>query len=65
MLVLQMVEALVDDVDSVELRTEELNDSICFRVQVSPSDIGKLIGKQGKRVIFPSGAWANGVRCFG
>jgi len=35
-------------VDSVELRTEELNGSICFRVQVSPSDIGKLIGKQGR-----------------
>jgi len=48
MLVLQMVEALVDDVDSVELRTEELNGSICFRVQVSPSDIGKLIGKEGR-----------------
>lgn len=48
MLVLQIVEALVDDFSSVELRTEELDGSICFRVQVAPSDIGKLIGKQGR-----------------
>ncbi len=48
MLVLQIVEALVDDLGSVELRTDELNGSICFRVQVGPSDIGKLIGKQGR-----------------
>jgi len=49
MLVLRIVEALVDDPASIELRSDEVNSSTtCFQLLVSPSDIGRLIGKQGR-----------------
>lgn len=49
MLVLQIVEALVDDPASIELRSIEVNGSTtCFQLLVSPSELGRLIGKQGR-----------------
>ncbi len=48
LLVLQVVHALVDEPQSVEMRCEELEGQTCFRIRVSSSDIGKVIGKQGR-----------------
>jgi predicted RNA-binding protein YlqC (UPF0109 family) len=48
LLVLQVVHALVDEPQSVEMRCEEMDGQTCFRIQVSGSDIGKIIGKQGR-----------------
>lgn len=48
LLVLRMVEALVDDPQSVEMLSEELDGCTCFRLRVGRSDVGKLIGKQGR-----------------
>ncbi len=48
LVVLQVVHALVDEPQSVEMRCEELVGQTCFRVRVSASDIGKIIGKQGR-----------------
>jgi predicted RNA-binding protein YlqC (UPF0109 family) len=47
-LLLQIIGALVDDPRSIELLSEELDGGTCFRVRVGRSDVGKLIGKQGR-----------------
>jgi hypothetical protein len=46
-----IVRELVDDVDAVEVReVERSNSSILIEVRVAESDMGKLIGRQGKTV---------------
>jgi predicted RNA-binding protein YlqC (UPF0109 family) len=47
-LLLQIIGALVDDPGSVELLSEDVNGGTCFQVRVGRSDVGKLIGKQGR-----------------
>jgi uncharacterized protein len=47
-LLLQIIGALVDDPRSVEILSEDLNGGTCFQVRVGRSDVGKLIGKQGR-----------------
>lgn len=44
----QIVEALVDDRDSIEIVTQKLDGATGFRLRVGRSDVGKLIGKQGR-----------------
>ena len=39
---------LVDEPDAVRVETEEREDAIVFHLHVSPDDVGKVIGKQGR-----------------
>ncbi len=66
-LVRSMVDALVDDLGAVSVssRTNELGTH--FAVRVAPTDVGKLIGKQGRtarsmRVILGAAAMKLGTR---
>ena len=43
-----LVGALVGDVKTIEVETEEDETSITYRVKVASEDIGKVIGKNGK-----------------
>ncbi len=45
---LRIVEALVDNSRAVEVHSEEVDGVTCLRLRVGPSDVGKLIGKQGR-----------------
>jgi predicted RNA-binding protein YlqC (UPF0109 family) len=46
-----IVKELIDDVDAVEVReVEKSNSSVLIEVRVAESDMGKLIGRQGKTV---------------
>ena len=46
-----IVKALVDDTESVDVREiEQRNGSTLIEVRVGPSDVGKIIGKQGKTI---------------
>ena len=48
LLVLRIVQALVDDSSSVNIACKEQNGATCFRLKLGVSDIGKVIGKQGR-----------------
>ena len=43
-----LVKALVSDAESVKIEKTEDENEIVFRVTVAQSDIGKVIGKNGK-----------------
>jgi predicted RNA-binding protein YlqC (UPF0109 family) len=46
-----IVKALVDDSESVDVReVEQRNGTTLIEVRVSPGDVGKIIGKQGKTI---------------
>lgn len=47
-LVKYIVESLVSDTEGVKVTSEEDGDVVVIRVNVNPSDIGKVIGKNGK-----------------
>jgi len=47
-LVREIARALVDDVDAVRVEAVLDQDIVVLRLQVSPSDVGKVIGKQGR-----------------
>jgi uncharacterized protein len=47
-LVLEMARALVDIPDSVSVEAFKDGDGTVLRLRVAPSDIGKVIGKQGR-----------------
>ncbi len=47
-LVLQMARALVDSPESVTVEAEMENESTVLILQVAPTDLGKVIGKQGR-----------------
>ncbi|XWK62362.1 KH domain-containing protein [Tunturiibacter empetritectus] len=47
-LLLRIVNALVDVPDAVSIEITAGSDQTTFRISVHPSDIGKLIGKQGR-----------------
>ncbi len=44
----QIVEALVDDCDSIEIVTRRESGTTGFRLRVGSADVGKLIEKQGR-----------------
>lgn len=46
----QIVRALVDDQDAVEVSTDEGGSTVRIEVRVAESDMGKLIGRQGRTV---------------
>ena len=39
---------LVDDKEAVEIKEEDSEKSVTFEVKVAESDMGKVIGKQGR-----------------
>ena len=43
-----MARAIVDYPDEVEVTEEEMEDQIVFHLKVAESDMGKVIGKQGR-----------------
>ena len=43
-----MARAIVDNPDEVEVVEEEEDDQIVYRLHVAESDMGKVIGKQGR-----------------
>ena len=45
-----IVKALVDEVDAVDVREIERDGSTRIEVRVAQSDMGKVIGKQGRTV---------------
>jgi hypothetical protein len=45
---LYIVKALVDEPDKVEINVVEGEKSTIFELSVAPSDIGKVIGKNGR-----------------
>jgi predicted RNA-binding protein YlqC (UPF0109 family) len=47
-LITVIAKALVDHPDDVQVAVTEANDEITYRLAVHPSDIGKVIGKQGR-----------------
>jgi predicted RNA-binding protein YlqC (UPF0109 family) len=47
-LVAEIAKALVDEPDAVEVEVQRHEESSVLRLRVAPSDIGKVIGKQGR-----------------
>ncbi|HEX5834189.1 MAG TPA: KH domain-containing protein [Pyrinomonadaceae bacterium] len=46
-----IVKSLVDDKETVDVReVEQRNGATLIEVRVSPQDIGKIIGKQGRTI---------------
>jgi len=45
-----IVKALVDDAEAVEVREVERKDALVIEIRVAQSDMGKLIGRQGRTV---------------
>jgi predicted RNA-binding protein YlqC (UPF0109 family) len=43
-----IAKSLVDEPDSVEVRTVEDGDEVTIELRVSDEDMGKVIGKQGR-----------------
>ncbi len=47
-LVMDLARALVDHPESVSIETIPENDGTVLRLRVAPTDVGKIIGKQGR-----------------
>ena len=47
-LVLFIAKSLVDDPDAVKVQMREEDDAFVIELSVDPSDVGKVIGKQGR-----------------
>jgi predicted RNA-binding protein YlqC (UPF0109 family) len=47
-LVTEIAKALVDDPNAVIVEAVERDESTVLRLRVAPSDVGKVIGKQGR-----------------
>jgi hypothetical protein len=46
-----IVKALVDEAENVDVReVEQKNGTTLIEVRVAPTDVGKIIGKQGKTI---------------
>ncbi len=45
-----VVKSLVDDVDAVDVREVDHQGSTLIEVRVAPSDMGKVIGRQGRTI---------------
>jgi len=43
-----LVRCIVDDTDSVSVETKTVGSETIFRLKVARSDLGKVIGKQGR-----------------
>ena len=43
-----LVKSLVDNTESVEITEKENGNDVILEIRVDPSDMGKIIGKQGR-----------------
>ncbi len=43
-----VAKSLVDDADSVRIRTHERDQATIIELEVAPADLGKVIGRQGR-----------------
>jgi hypothetical protein len=43
-----VAKSLVDDADSVRIRTHERDQATIIELEVAPTDLGKVIGRQGR-----------------
>lgn len=64
-----LVRSLVDNPDQVDIRELDGADVVTFEIRVASSDLGKVIGKQGKianalRTVVKAGAMKNGKRAY-
>ena len=64
-----MARAIVDYPDEVEVTEENMDDEIVFHLKVAESDMGKVIGKQGRianamRTLLKVAAIRNGTRAI-
>lgn len=62
------IEAMVDVPDEVKVQVAMVNDNFVMSVEVAPSDVGQVIGKQGRnaralRTILGAAAMKAGVHC--
>jgi predicted RNA-binding protein YlqC (UPF0109 family) len=44
------VKLLVDDQEAVEIDERDTPDGVRFEIRVAPSDLGKVIGRQGRTI---------------
>lgn len=68
-LVEYLVKSLVDDPNQVDIRELDGTDVTTYEIHVAQSDLGKVIGKQGKianalRTVVKVGAMKNGKRGY-
>jgi hypothetical protein len=66
-LVEYIARAIVDNPDEVKVREEEQGDTVIYYLEVAESDMGKVIGKQGRianamRALLKVAAARRGVR---
>jgi predicted RNA-binding protein YlqC (UPF0109 family) len=47
-LVMEIARALVDEPEAVEVQAVARDENTILRLRVAPSDVGKVIGKQGR-----------------
>ena len=47
-LVREIARALVDEPEAVEVQSVDRDENTILRLRVAPSDVGKVIGKQGR-----------------
>jgi len=47
-ILLNIISAIVDNPDKIEIKEEEVEGVTNFIITVAPEDMGKIIGKQGK-----------------
>lgn len=64
-----VVKALVDDPAQVDIREVEGTESTTYEIRVAPTDLGKVIGKQGKianalRTVAKAAAMRNKKRVY-
>jgi predicted RNA-binding protein YlqC (UPF0109 family) len=62
-----IAKAIVDNPDEVRVREEEQGDTVIFFLEVAESDMGKVIGKQGRianamRALLKVAATRRGIR---
>lgn len=62
-----VIKSLVDSPDEVIIVKREVDQKVIFNVQVSPGDVGKIIGKHGQtieaiRAVLSAGAARHGVK---
>ena len=55
-LLIFLAKSLVDNPEEVQVDEKETENGILFELRVAPSDMGKVIGKQGKN--------AQAIRCL-
>jgi predicted RNA-binding protein YlqC (UPF0109 family) len=46
----EAVRLLVDERDAVEIDERATSDGVRFEIKVAPSDLGKVIGRQGRTI---------------